>query len=178
MLHAEPGLTQEESSEGTPCPQHSQDKVLGAERKGERGPGSRRTQGWAPAPLLLWGSALPTTVGYGSLPERHMHPVHGPNLCQDIWGFSEHQEAWMGREARDLVTRERGPMTALPSNLGLQDPGLLSESHLCGVCLQATMYLCPHRPSSNRAKGLARELGTLGYRTDDTKVKARHRKSL
>ena len=52
-------------------------------------------------------------------------------------------------------------MMAMPSP-GLQDPGLVSESHLWGVCsLQAALHLCPHRPSPDRAVGLAGELGTL-----------------
>ena len=48
---------------GTPCLQHSQDKVLGASQREGRvsegwAPGEFR--GWAPALLLLWGSALLT----------------------------------------------------------------------------------------------------------------------
>lgn len=45
---------------------------------------------------------------------------------------------------------------------GLQDTGLVSESHLLGVCsLQAALRMCPHRPGPDRAVGSAGELGTL-----------------
>ena len=56
---------------------------------------------------------------------------------------------------------------------GLQDPGLVSESHLWGVCsLQAALRLCPHRPGPDRAVGLAGELGTLsaGHRRYQVRV--------
>ena len=68
----------------------------------------------------------------------------------------------MGREGWGIWSPESESPWQHGLNLGLQDPGLVSESHLWGVCsLQAALHLCPHRPSPDRAVGLAGELGTL-----------------
>ena len=102
---------------GTPCPQHSQDKVLGAERKGERGPGSRRTQGLSLSPPASLGFSPPDNQMWVMevLPRGTCTQFMALILCQDIWGFSEHQGGPDGQGSPgDLVTRERGPMTALP----------------------------------------------------------------
>ena len=68
----------------------------------------------------------------------------------------------MGREGWGIWSPESESPWQHGLNLGLQDPGLVSESHLWGVCsLQAALHLCPHRPSPDRAVGSAGELGTL-----------------
>jgi len=68
----------------------------------------------------------------------------------------------MGREGWGICSPEsEGPWQHC-FNPGLQDTGLVYESHLWDVCsLQEALYLCPHKLSFDRAMGLAGELGIL-----------------
>lgn len=96
MLRAWPDS--ERKLRGTPCPQHSQDKVLGSEREGEQGPDSRRSQEVGPSPPLSLGPPNKQMwVMEVSLRATCNH-CKDLTLCKDIWGFSQHQGGPMGRE--------------------------------------------------------------------------------
>ena len=84
----------------------------------------------------------------------------------------------MGREGRGIWSpQSEGPLHHC-LNPGLQDPGLVCESHLWGVCsLQAALQLYPHRPSLDRG-GLSQGPGDARYGTDGNRVRALHRKFL
>ena len=131
MLRAWPDS--ERKLRGTPCPQHSQDKVLGSEREGGARARLQEISGGGPQPSSFSGPSQQTDVGYGSFPESHMQPLQGLNFVQGHMGVltAPGRARWAGKAEGFVHQRVRAhDSTALTRGSKTQD---LCMSHTCGM---------------------------------------------